>query len=94
VDARGEFGRETASDGRDVDADLLEDLSVHLAADSAAARTFAGVGALPRSELEGSLAAVLALDLLEGGADAIAQRFEPVACRLLLFVEFEHGPLT
>ena len=36
-DALGEFGREAAADGRDVDADLLEHLADHLAANTAAA---------------------------------------------------------
>ena len=91
VNAGGEFGREASADGRDVHADFLEDLAAHLPADAAAARAAFGVGALPRDELEARLAAGLALDLLEGRTDAVAQRFEPVAGALLLFVECQHG---
>ena len=41
----------------------------------------------PRRESEGGVAAGLALDRLERGADAVAERFEPVARGLLLVVE-------
>ena len=89
--ALGEFGAELAADGRDVDPDLLEHLAGHLAADAAAAGFAAGVGAVPRRVGECGVRAGFALDRLERGADAVAQRFEPVARRLLLVVELEHG---
>src|SRR4051794_17764816 len=90
-DALGEFGREGAADGRDVDTDLFEDLAGQLAADTAAARFAGRVGSLPWRVGEGRLAARFPLDLLECGADAIAQRLEPVARGLLLIVEGEHA---
>ena len=83
--------REAAADGRDVDPDLLEHLAVHLAADAAAAGRAVLVGAVPRDVVEGGVAARLALDRLERGADPVAERFEPVAGGLLLVVEGEHG---
>ena len=80
----GEFGAEAAADGRDVDPDLLEHLALHQAAHAAAARRAVGIGPVPGHELEARVAARLALDRLERGADPVAQRFEPVARRLLL----------
>ena len=50
-----------------------------------------GVGAVPRREGEGGVRAGFALDLLERGADPVAQRLEPVARGLLLIVEGKHG---
>jgi hypothetical protein len=85
-----EFGREMAADGRDVDSDLLEDLAGHLAAHASAAGRTREVGPFPRDIAEGGFRARLALDLLERGAYAVAQRFEPGAGGLLLFVELEH----
>ena len=91
VDARGEFGREAPADGRDVHSDLLEDLAVHLAADAAASGLAVRIGAVPWRERESRVASRLTLDRLEFPADAVAQRFEPVAGGLLLFVESQHG---
>ena len=91
-DAAGELGRELASDGRDVDSDLLEHLAGHLPADSAAASFAADIRALPRAVDEGRVAARFALDFLKRGADTVAQRLEPIARRLLLFIELEHLP--
>ena len=92
-DRLGEFGTERAADGRDVDPDLLEHLAGHLPAHAAAAGFAARVGAVPRRVGEGGVGAGLALDRLERRADPVAQRFEPVARRLLLVVELEHGRL-
>ena len=86
-------GLNVAADGRDVDSDLLEHLAGHLAADAAAAGLAGCVGAIPRRVGEGRLRAGLALDLLERGANAVAQRFEPVARGLLLVVEIKHARL-
>src|SRR3546814_3019931 len=47
--------------------------------------------AVPRRIGEGGIAARLALDRLEFGADAIPQRLEPVARRLLLGIERDHA---
>src|SRR5437764_12626039 len=80
----GKFGRELAADGRDVHADLFEHFPGHLPADPAAAGPAAHVGTLPRCIDETGVAAGLAFDLLECGADAIAQGFEPIARGLLL----------
>ena len=91
VNAGGELGREASADGRDVHADFFEDLSAHLPADAASAGPAFGVGALPWDELEARLAAGFPLDLFECRTDAVAQRFEPVAGALLLFVECQHG---
>ena len=87
----GEFWRERAADGRDVDANLLEYLARHLSAHAATARFAAGVGAVPRREGKTRLAPGFALDFLEGGTDPVAQRFEPIARGLLLVVELEHS---
>ena len=93
-DGLGEFGAELAADGRDVDPDLLEHRADHLPAHPAAARLAARVGAVPRCEAEARVRSRLPLDRLEGGADAVAQGFEPVARGLLLIVEGEHAPLV
>jgi hypothetical protein len=98
VDGGREFRAEAPADGRDVDPHLLEYPALHHPAHAAAAREATwpglrfGVGilALPRRIGEARVAARLRLDLLELGADPVAQRFEPVACRLLLVVEFDH----
>ena len=47
--------------------------------------------AFPGGGGEARVAARLALDRLELGADPVAQRFEPVARGLLLVVELDHG---
>ena len=60
-------------------------------ADSAAARLPDGIGAVPAQIVEALHRAALALDRLEFGADAVAQRFEPVTGRLLLVVEGFHA---
>ena len=82
-----------AADGRDVDPDFLEHLAGHLAANPAASGLARGFAALPRGKLERRVAAGLALDVLERGANPVAERFEPVARGLLLVVELKHGPL-
>ena len=87
---RGELLAEAAADGRDVDPDLFEHLAVHLPANAAAAGRAVVVGAVPRGEVERGVAAGFALDRLELGADAVAERFEPVAGGLLLVVEGKH----
>src|SRR4029453_18155907 len=86
----GELLAEAPADGGDVDPHLLEHLARHLTTDSAAAGRAVVIGALPVDELEGSVAPGLALDRFEGGADAVAKRFEPVAGGLLLVVEGKH----
>ena len=48
-----------------------------------------GIVAVPGHIVEARVAARLALDRLELGADPVAQRFEPVARRLLLVVELD-----
>src|SRR5579871_3155687 len=83
-DLLAELRAELAVHGRDVDADLLEHAAAHDRHD-AAASVFALLAALapPGLALEraGRQVAVrageLALDLLETGADAVAQAFEP-----------------
>ena len=87
-------GENCPPDGRDVDPDLLEDLAGHLAADPAAAGLARHIGAFPRRVDERSVAPRLALDLLESGTDAVAERLEPGARRLLLVVEGKHGRLN
>src|SRR3546814_3947436 len=82
---------EFAADGRDIDPDLFEDPARHHAAHAAAAlagRQPLGL-AVPRHIGKARVAARLGLDRLEFGADPVAQRFEPVARRLLLRSE-EH----
>src|SRR6185437_6462018 len=82
-DLAAELGREFAEHGRDIDADLLEDPTLHQRDDAAAAPVPVGAVALPGRAGEPSAAArrarsrVLVLDRLEGGADAVAQRREP-----------------
>src|SRR6185369_17819160 len=76
--ALGEFRAELAADGRDVDPDLLEHPTGHLPAHAAASGLTGRVGTVPRRVDEGGLGAGLPLDLLEHGADAVAQGFEPV----------------
>src|SRR3546814_183442 len=84
---------EFAADGRDIDPDLFEDPARHHAAHAAAAlagRQPLGL-AVPRHIGKARVAARLGLDRLEFGADPVAQRFEPVARRLLLRVERDHA---
>ncbi len=93
-DALREFGRELSAHGRDVHADLLEDLADHLSANPTATGLARHIGALPRRVDKRGIARRLALNLLEGGADAVAERLEPGARRLLLIVEVKHGRLN
>src|SRR6185369_16802014 len=72
-DALGELGAELASDGRYVDADLFENFSGHLAANSAATGFSGRVRSVPRGVCEGSIGAGLALDFFERRANAVAQ---------------------
>ncbi len=90
VDRAGEFLGEAAGDRGDVDSDFLEHRAAHQPTDASAARAAIGVGAVPRRVDEARVAAGLALDLLEGGADAVAQALEPDPRLLLLFVELDH----
>src|SRR3546814_4371877 len=93
VDRLREIGRELAADGRDVDADLFEHLPGHHAAYPAA--PFAGLHsiglAVPGRIGERGVAARLSLDRLKFGADAVAQRLEPVARSLLLGIQRDHA---
>jgi hypothetical protein len=82
----GELFRELSADGRNVDPDLFEYGSRHLAAYAAAARRSVLVGAVPWDEFESRVAACFSLDGFELVADARAQVFEPVAGGLLLVV--------
>src|SRR5690606_37956061 len=75
----GKFGREIAAHGGDVDADLLEHLALHHPAHAAAGIVVTLFLALPFDIFEGGIAARLAFDLLESGADARAQVLEPCA---------------
>ena len=92
-DGLGEFGVELAADGRNVNANLLEHFAGHLATHAATARFSARVGAVPRGVGECGIRSGLALDRLEGNANAVTQGFEPVAGGLLLVVEGKHGGL-
>ncbi len=84
----GELRRELAVHGGDVHPDLLEEAAVHHAHDAAAAGL-----ARPRLKLEAARARAverlrrLVLQLLEGGADAVAQGFEPGAGAALAGIE-------
>src|SRR5690606_1523756 len=92
VDRSREIGREGAADRRDIDPDFFEDLSRHHAAHAASA--FAGLKplglAVPGRVGETRRAACFGFDRLEFGADAVAQRLEPVAGGLLLGIERNH----
>src|ERR1700722_5383474 len=78
-DFRTEFGGEFAEHGRDVDPDLLKDTAFHQRDRAAAARLIA-VGALPVAAREPRRrgAGEIILDRFEFGANAIAQRGEPL----------------
>ncbi len=74
-------GANSPMHGRGVHADLLEHAAVHHAHDAAAARRAGMIGPLPRRALEAPRGTVrqrgarrqIVLELLEGGADAVAQ---------------------
>ena len=85
-DLAAELGLELAVHGRDIDADLLEDAAVHHRHRRRRRRRRASQGW--RCEAAGGavrwpLRRVFVLDRLEGGADAVAQRLEPVGRALL-----------
>src|SRR3546814_8328983 len=79
VDGPGEIGIEAPADRRDVDADFFEDLALHQAAHPAAARRAVLVLPLPFGKGEARLASRVPFDRFELGADAVAQRLEPLA---------------
>ena len=89
-DRLGEFRAELTTNGRDVDADLLEHLAGHLPANAAAAGRPVMVGAVPGGVGEGGVGASLALDRLEFVADAGAKGLEPLAGRELILIKL-HG---
>ncbi len=91
IDRGGEFLREIAAHGRDVDADLFEHLALHQAARPAAGIGIAFLFAVPAVVLEAGIAARLALDGFEFGADTVAQAFEPGAGGLGLLGPVGHG---
>src|SRR5690606_39527412 len=73
-DLLAELGRELAMDGRDVHTDLLEDAAAHDAHHpAAAARPVPGLAleATGRPTAQGT--GQFVIELLEGGADAVAQ---------------------
>ena len=97
-DLLAELRAELAVHGRDVDADLLEHPAAH-DRHHAAAAVLARLAALalPGLALEaagrqvGVRAGELGLDLLELGADAVAQRFEPGARVGFALIEVGHA---
>ncbi len=66
-------------------------LALHHTAGAAAGIVVAFLLSLPRRVVEDGIAAGLALDGLEGGADAVAQGFEPGARLLGLMCPVGHG---
>ena len=98
-DLLGELGREAAPDGRDVDADLLEDPAVHDAHDPAAARAFVVGVAIPGLALEAAgrdvgeagrvVAGQLVLQGLESRADVVTQRLEPGSGARLVVLDLD-----
>ena len=89
-----ELRAELTADGGDIHADFLEHLPGDLPTHTAAAGLAGQVRALPRRVDERRIGTGFAFDLLEGGADSVAQRLEPVSRRLLLFVECKHRRLN
>src|SRR3546814_2220795 len=84
VDGGGEFRRESARDGGDVDSHLFEDAALHQPLHAAPARTSVRIAPLPWREGESAWRiGRLILDPLELGADPVAKRFEPGAWALL-----------
>src|SRR5256885_10096569 len=83
-----EFRRELAEDGRDVDPDLFEDAAVHQRHRAAAATLALPLPAdEPAGRERGGVAAgVFVLDLLECGADSVAQCAKPHRGALLPLV--------
>src|SRR3546814_17057954 len=94
VDGGGEFRRESARDGGDVDSHLFEDAALHQPLHAAPARTSVRIAPLPWREGESAWRiGRLILDPLELGADPVAKRFETGAWAWLLFVQFNHAKL-
>ena len=82
---RGEFRRESAMDGRAVNAGLLEEPAMqHRHHATAAVCLFALPGLAREASVPGRLSLKLAFKRFEAGADFIAQGLEPGSCAVFL----------